>query len=285
MTATLGSGTAKHVCATILLSGVSSSSPTAGGTTANGNSANPGISISPMAGELAFAVFAHQGATAPSAVTGTGAAATDLYGVAVAECTAGGTNLCGAGADMPNPGTAITWTAGANDWVVAAVRVVAAPNCAVAAGNCYRIGANGGWNAGGFWSNTSGGGACGCTPVATNNAIFNATPTGTTSLAAATTIASIDMTGFTGTLDTVAGSNWVLTINGDFDIQGTFLARNSTVTVTGNVTILTAATVVNLGNSNWTVSGTWTNASTSGTWASGGSTVTFNSATGATMTF
>src|SRR5712691_8769137 len=68
MTATLASGTAKHVCATILLSGVSSSSPTAGGTTASGGSANPGISISPVAGELAFAVFAHQGATAPSAV-------------------------------------------------------------------------------------------------------------------------------------------------------------------------------------------------------------------------
>src|SRR5256886_3569910 len=158
MTATLAAGTAKQVCATILLSGVSSAGPTAGGTTANGNSANPSISISPGAGELAFAVFAHQSATAPSAVTGTGATATDLFGVATAKCTGSGTNLCGAGSDMPNPGTAITWTiGGGNNWVLGAVRVVAAPNCGVAAGNCYRIGAGGAWNTGANWSNTSGG--------------------------------------------------------------------------------------------------------------------------------
>src|SRR5438132_11310076 len=108
MTATLAAGTAKPVCATILLSGVSSASPTAGGTTAHGNSANPSISISPGAGELAFAVCAHQSATAPSAVTGTGATATDLFGVATAKCTGSGTNLCGGGSDFPNPGKAIT---------------------------------------------------------------------------------------------------------------------------------------------------------------------------------
>src|SRR5467141_1692499 len=285
MTATLGSGTAKHVCATILLSGVSSSSPTAGGTTANGNSANPNISISPGAGELAFAVFAHQTATAPSAVTGTGAIATDLFGVAVTNCTGSGTNLCGAGSDMPNPGTAITWTiGGGNSWVVGAVRVAAAPNCGVAAGNCYRIAAGGAWNTGANWSNSSGGASCACTPIASNQAIFSASPSGTITLAAATTIASIDMTGFTGTLDTT-GSNWALTVNGPFAIQGTFQARSSTITVTGDVDVLTAGTIVNLGASNWTVNGLWTNFSTSASWAAGTSTVTIRDAASGTLTF
>jgi len=285
MTATLSAGTAKQVCATILLSGVSSATPTAGGTTANGNSANPSISISPGAGELAFAVFAHQSATAPSAVTGTGATATDLFGVATAKCTGSGTNLCGAGSDMPNPGTAITWTiGGGNSWVLGAARVVAAPNCGVAAGNCYRIGAGGAWNTGANWSNSAGGASCACTPVASNQAIFNASPSGTITLAAATTIASIDMTGFNGTLDTT-GSNWALTINGAFLIQGTVNARNSTVSVTGNVSILTAATVVLLGASTWTVNGNWTNQSTAAGWTAGTSSVTIQDAANGTLTF
>src|SRR2546430_2540701 len=285
MTATLAAGSSKQVCDTILLSGVSSAGPTAGGTTANGNSANPSISISPGAGELAFAVFAHQSATAPSAVTGTGATATDLFGVATAKCTGSGTNLCGAGRDMPNPGTAITWTiGGGNSWVLGAVRVVAAPNCGVAAGNCYRIGAGGAWNTGANWSNSAGGASCACTPVASNQAIFNASPSGTITLAAATTIASIDITGFNGTLDTT-GSNWALTINGAFLIQGTFNARNSTVTVTGNGSILTAATVVLLGASTWTINGNWTNQSTAAGWTAGTSSVTIRDAANGTLTF
>src|SRR5438034_205803 len=285
MTATLAAGTAKQVCATILLSGVSSASPTVGGTTANGNSANPSISISPGAGELAFAVFAHQSATAPSAVTGTGATATDLFGVSTAKCTGSGTNLCGAGSDMPNPGTAITWTiGGGNSWVLGAVRVAAAPNCGLAAGNCYRIGAGGAWNTGANWSNSAGGASCACTPVASNQAIFNASPSGTITLAAATTIASIDMTGFNGTLDTT-GSNWALAINGAFLIQGTFNARNSTVSVTGNVSILTAATVVLLGASTWTINGNWTNQSTAAGWTAGTSSVTIRDAANGTLTF
>src|SRR5947209_16240102 len=196
MTATLVSGTGKHVCATVLLGGVWATTPTAGGTAASGTTANPSISISPAsAGELAFAVLAIRGTTAPTAVTGTGATATSLYGITPTQCAAGGSSLCGAGADMPFPGTAITWTDGNNtDWVVAAVRVLPFPNCSVATGNCYRIGAGGTWATGANWSNTSGGAACGCTPVATNIAIFNANPTGTTTLAAATTIARIDLT-------------------------------------------------------------------------------------------
>src|SRR5437870_2841389 len=182
MTATLVSGTAKHICATVLLGGVWPSTPTAGGTTASGTTTNPNISIAPAsAGELAFAVMSIRGTTAPTAVTGTGAAATSLYGIAPTQCTSAGSSLCGAGADMPFPGTAITWTDGnATDWVVAAVRVLPVPNCGVASGNCYRVGAGGAWNTAANWSHTSGGASCGCTPVATNNAFFNASPTGTT---------------------------------------------------------------------------------------------------------
>src|SRR2546430_12443868 len=109
MTATLVSGTAKQVCATVLLGGVLATSPTAGGTTASGTTANPTISISPVsAGELAFAVLGIRGTTAPTAVTGTGATATSLYGIAPTQCAAAPNTFCGAGADMPFPGTAIT---------------------------------------------------------------------------------------------------------------------------------------------------------------------------------
>src|SRR3989441_2860429 len=286
MTATLVSGTAKQVCATVLLGGVWATTATAGGTTASGTTANPSISISPAsAGELAFAVLGIRGTTAPTAVTGTGATATSLYGIAPTQCAAAPNSFCGAGADMPFPGTAITWTDGnATDWVISAVRVLPTPNCGVASGNCYRIGAGGTWATGANWSNTSGGATCSCTPVATNDVIFNATPTGTTTLAAATTIASIDMTGFTGTLDTTA-SNWALTVNGPFGIQGTVLARNSTIIVTGDVDVLTAGTIVNLGASSWTVNGLWTNLSTSASWAAGTSTVTIRDAASGTLTF
>src|SRR6267143_91622 len=285
MTATLSAGTAKHICATVLLRGVSTTAPTTGGTSNNATSTNPTINISPVGGELAFAVLAIRLNTAPTAVTGTGAAATSLYGIAPTQCTASGFNLCGAGASMPSPGTAITWTDGNNtDWVVSAVRVVPAANCSVAGGNCYRVGAGGAWNTGGRWSNTSGGAACGCTPIATNNAIFNGSPTGTTTLAGATTIASIDMTGFTGTLDTTA-SNWSLTVNGGFSIQSTLLAHNSSVTVAGNVASLTATSFVDLGASVWIVNGTWANLSTSASWVAGTSSVTIQDASSATLTF
>src|SRR5438132_6951725 len=74
MTATLVSGTAKHICATVLLGGVWPSTPTAGGTTASGTTTHPNIPIAPAsAGELSFAVMSIRGTTAPTAVTGTGA--------------------------------------------------------------------------------------------------------------------------------------------------------------------------------------------------------------------
>src|SRR3989442_4529551 len=186
---------------------------------------------------------------------------------------------------MPFPGTAITWTDGsATDWVISAVRVLPTPNCGVASGNCYRIGAGGTWATGANWANTAGGATCSCTPVATNDVIFNATPTRHTTLAAATTIASIDMTGFTGTLDTTA-SNWALTVNGPFAIQGTFQARSSTIAVTGDVDVLTGGTIVSLGSSSWTVNGLCTSLSTSASWSAGTSTVTIRDAASGTLTF
>ncbi|HYM39620.1 MAG TPA: hypothetical protein VEY12_05680 [Thermoplasmata archaeon] len=287
MTATLSGGnTQRQVCATVLLAGVSTTSPTTGGTTATGTTTNPTISIAPASGELAFAVlglWSNAGASPPTAVTGTGAAATDLYGVAVAYCSGGGSSICGAGASLPAPGTGITWTGSANNWAVSAVRVTPA-GCGTGGQNCYRIGAGGAWSSTSNWSSSSGGGSCSCTPAATDQVFFDANASGTTSLAAATTVASINMAGFPGTLDTTA-SNWALTINGPFSIQGTFLARTSAITVTGNVSILTAASVVNLGGSAWTVNGTWTNASTSASWSAGTGVVVFNAGASRTMIF
>src|SRR5206468_3595449 len=48
---------------------------------------------------------------------------------------------------------------------------------------------------------------------------------------------------------------------------------------------LTAATIVNLGASTWTVNGLWTNLSTSASWAAGTSTVTIRDAASGTLTF
>src|SRR5207247_9644071 len=112
-TAWLVTGTPNQVCATVLLSAVWAPTPTAGGTSASGTTANPSISISPAsAGELAFAVMGIRGTTAPTAVTGTGATATSLYGIAPTQCTSAPSTSCGAGADMPFPGPAITCTDG-----------------------------------------------------------------------------------------------------------------------------------------------------------------------------
>jgi len=293
MTATLSGGsTARMTCATILLQGVKSTGSFINGTSNSANSTNATVTLTAAVttGNLAFAVAAIQntgGAGAqPTAVSGTGAAATDLYGVAVGHCTGGGAaNECAAGASIPTPGTAITWTNPSTNWVVSAVEVVANPTCAtVGGGNCYRIGAGGAWNNPTNWSNSSGGAACGCTPLATDIAIFDASPTGTTTLAAATTVAALSMTGFAGTLDTTA-SNWALTVNGDLTIQGTLLPRGSTVSVTGNVVVLGATTVVTMASSAWTVNGTWTNNSTSASWSAGTSSVTVREASSGTLTF
>ena len=293
MTATLSGGaTARMTCATVLLQNVKGTGSFINGTSNSAATTNATVTLGATValGNLAFAAAAIQnsgGGVQPTAVTGTGAAATDLYGVATVHCSGGGAaNECAAGADILSSGTAITWTNPAATWVVSAVEVVAIPTCGtVGGGNCYRIGNNGTWSSTTNWSNTPGGASCGCAPLSTDFAFFNATPIGTTSLAAATTIAGIDMTGFTGTLDTSNASNWALTVNGNFTIQGTFLPRGSIVTVTGNVTVVGATTTVTMSTSAWTVNGTWTNNSTLGTWSAGTGTVTIKDAASGTLTF
>src|SRR3989475_12230954 len=66
---------------------------------------------------------------------------------------------------------------------------------------------------------------------------------------------------------------------------GSLTTEGSAIAVNGNVSISAANGYVAMGTSTWTVTGTWTNASTSASWIPGTGTVTFTSATGGTMTF
>jgi hypothetical protein len=68
------------------------------------------------------------------------------------------------------------------------------------------------------------------------------------------------------------------------DTGKTVIAGSSTVTITGNITVGSTG-YIDLGSSTWTVTGTWTNDTTSASWNAGTSAITFNSATGGTMTF
>src|SRR5438309_1921783 len=303
MTATLVSGTAKHICATVLLGGVWPSTPTAGGTTASGTTTNPNISIAPAsAGELAFAVMSIRGTTAPTAVTGTGAAATSLYGIAPTQCTSAGSSLCGAGADMPFPGTAITWTDGnATD---------------LTAGTIVNLGAST-WTVNGIWTNqsTSGSWVAGTSTVTIrdaasgtltfaalagatnefNNLTLDASVTTSITYTMATNALRLGGTltirnstgGAAGsTVLTSSASNLGITAGAlTLATLGTLVANGSAVTVNGNVNVGAANAYVVMGSSTWTVTGTWTNASTSASWNAGTGTLTFSSATGGTMTF
>ena len=284
MTATLNGGTAKQTCATILLQGVNNLSPFINGTGSTGITVNASVTVPAVSGgDLGFSVLGLQGTANP---TGVAAPATALYGTATALCTSGnpnGSNTCGAGASLPGSGTAFTWTSPAATWASSAVEAVA--GCGSGGADCYRIGAGSTWGSTSNWSNVSGGPSCGCTPVATDVAVFDGSPTGTITLSSATTVAGIDMTGFTGTLDTSNANNWALIVNGNLTIQGTFMPRGSAVTVTGDVTVLGAATVVTMSTSTWTVNGTWTNNSTSGSWSAGTGTVTIKDSASGTLTF
>src|SRR5207245_5668034 len=66
---------------------------------------------------------------------------------------------------------------------------------------------------------------------------------------------------------------------------GGLTSNGSVIVVNGSVNISAANGYVLMGTSTWTVTGTWTNASTSASWTPGTGTVTFTSATGGTMTF
>src|SRR5205807_5155903 len=93
--------------------------------------------------------------------------------------------------------------------------------------------------------------------------------------------------GATGsTILTTSGANLGITSGGlTVTTFGALVANGSAVSINGNVSISAANGYLVLNSSTWTITGTWTNASTSAAWGAGTGTVTFNSATGGTMTF
>ena len=103
----------------------------------------------------------------------------------------------------------------------------------------------------------------------------------------ATGAAAITMNGLTLSANTFAKGTATLIIEGALTMSGGDLTSTSgDVTVTGNVNISAATSAIDFGSETWTVSGTWTNASTDGTvWEKGTGTVIFDSGTGGTMTF
>src|SRR3989441_13292223 len=93
--------------------------------------------------------------------------------------------------------------------------------------------------------------------------------------------------GATGpTILTTSASNFGITA-GALAIAtfGSLTANGSAIAFNGNVNVSAANGYVVMGTSAWTVTGTWTNASTAASWNPRTGTVTFTSATGGTMTF
>jgi hypothetical protein len=83
------------------------------------------------------------------------------------------------------------------------------------------------------------------------------------------------------------GTN-TLTVNADFAMSGNslFNSTSGNVSITGSVTITGSTPAMNFGSETWTVSGTWTNASSdAGGWDAGTGTMLFNSTTDRTMTW
>ena len=92
--------------------------------------------------------------------------------------------------------------------------------------------------------------------------------------------------GLTITSGTYAKAAAALTVQGALTMSGGDLTSTSgAVSVTGAVSISSVASAIDFGSETWTVTGTWTNASTDAAWDAGTGTVTFDSATGGTMTF
>jgi large repetitive protein len=77
-----------------------------------------------------------------------------------------------------------------------------------------------------------------------------------------------------------------LDVDGDLTMSGgNIIALSAVSTVNGNV-FISATSAIDLGDSNWNISGTWTNNSTNGAlWDAGTGVVTFTSPIGGTMTF
>jgi hypothetical protein len=118
---------------------------------------------------------------------------------------------------------------------------VSAPSGCNGTGNCYWVsGATGGtisWTTGADWCTTSGGTTCGTLPATTDNVFFDtnsASVATTVTLAAATTVAHFTLSGTNMTVDATAGNSWALNITQWSLTNGTYLARGSTITCSGN---------------------------------------------------
>jgi len=85
---------------------------------------------------------------------------------------------------------------------------------------------------------------------------------------------------------TVAKNTRALTLGALTMSGGDLTSTSGLVTLTGAVSISSAASAIDFGSETWNISGTWTNASTDGAvWEAGTGNVAFESATGGTMTF
>ncbi len=172
----------------------------------------------------------------------------------------------------------------------------------------------GNWSSPAMWSDVSGG-ARGClAPTSSMSVTFDAsssTAASTFTVNAAASMASFTDSGFNDASSSIAlGANsWTnvgaqthstgnlpfscSTNGGSISISGTLTlsggnvncATSTTTGAVATVNISVATSFIDFGSGNWTVSGTWTNSSTSASWDAGTGTVTFNSATGGTMTF
>src|SRR6266480_3373396 len=188
------------------------------------------------------------------------------------------------------------------------VDVILSAPCGV--GNRYWIGGTGSWSPTAHWSSSSGG-VNGCSvPNASNPVFFDANSAGgTVSVDLNAALSSLNTTGWTGTvvigvfdfavsgaiihgagtltIGASAGSG--LTATGGLTLTGSAVLDGSgapsVVSISGNLSISSAAAYLKMGSATWTFHGSWTNNSTSANWAAGTGTVVFDSTSSQTMTF
>jgi len=75
------------------------------------------------------------------------------------------------------------------------------------------------------------------------------------------------------------------TSSANLTLSGGAITSTSGAVTANSVNVSSASSYVTFGSETWTISGTWTNASTSGSWAPGTATVVFKPSTSKTMTF
>lgn len=118
------------------------------------------------------------------------------------------------GALVGSPPDIVGAIRGGISWLLSLVLGDARAACGAGGGTCFRIGTGGNWNASNSWSATSGGASCGvsCVPATTDAVVLDGGGSGTVTLVAATTVASIKWTSTTVILDTSAANSWALTV-------------------------------------------------------------------------